>query len=194
MNRNYLPPSLMQGNATSSAQECNESSAMMITGGGDRGHGSPSGIAPNMTHSPMQSMYGGYQGSNTALQQHQTTTGSSSISGINSCSGAGLGGGGGGSGAPNTTRRSISFTGGVPSSHMNPYTQMLSQNAPQMAHQSSAYLPQMSLAQGIGGSGIMSPTQAPPLRYRFGRTCKLPTVQEGKLHARQHLIRSSKTY
>lgn len=156
-------------------------------------------------------LYGGYQqhqGINALPQQMHSV---SSVNVINQSTTTNSGGGMMGDNNSNnlnhppTTRRSISFTGGVPISphpfHQHQYTQLLpptgpqqhQQLQPQVAHQSSTYH-QMGQGQlmmtvvggGTGGScggGISNQ----PIRLgridRFSRTCKLPTVQEvGKLH------------
>lgn len=186
MNRDYLPPSLMHRQNSSTAMDSNDTVMMATTSGG--GGGVPSANT-NGSHVQQHQMYGGYhhhQGINLLPQQQLPQAGSlanvmSPL--LNAANGP----------AATTTRRSNSFTGGVPVVGHPLYTQMLPPVAPQMAHQSSAYTPQ--IAQGgqanssLGGhlTSTGGGLAQQPIRVRrmdqFSRTCKLPTVQEvGKLH------------
>lgn len=192
MNRNYLPPSLMHSGPMDSRQE---SMMMVVTAEsgeeGAIGVGLTTSANENGSQRPNHQIHQLYQGI-SALPHHHHQLQQAASAGIvisspmGSSNGPPVNGGG-----PAPTRRSISFTGGVPVAGGHPfhhqYTQMLPPKPPQVAHQSSTY-PQLAL----GGQGIPnSSAPAPPIRSgridRFSRTCKLPTVQEvGKLSRLAH--------
>lgn len=173
MKRNYLPPSLMNGTPQqmSSPEGFSQMTAMLQGPSGSMGVSSP-------VH-PL------FSGSNSVAQQQPTIT---SMVNVMKSTATSLDT----SGAPPTTRRSISFSGGVPTSAHNsvgggqhPFQQQYVQMLPPPAHNN--YQPQSSPGpQQPVLAHLNSPAQ--PIRLgrieRFSRTCKLPTVQEvGKLHS-----------
>lgn len=212
MNRNYLPPSLMHtghnnNNISSSSsgaglhhpqpplesiqdEDDDESTEMTetVAVGEEMTTNAPQQQSPQHQ---IHQLYGAFnnisnQAASTALPQQPMHAASvSSVLSPSTASNCAIGGVL--SDPPATTRRSISFTGGVPIvSHpfQHQYTHMLPPMAPQMAHQASTYQYQMASG-GSGGGGNGTPPNQ-PIRLgridRFSRTCKLPTVQEvGKL-------------
>lgn len=183
MNRNYWPPSLMHGQGSVGQPQHpapNELSPISPgTGGGGALTGGVSNGAP---HHQIYQLYGGYHLQGTASiphrqqqQQHKSQLMTNSNNVIKSTSGSSST-----SDVLPTTRRSISFTGGVPIPGHNcgghPFH-------PQYAHMGS---PQNSYKQNMPQVAHLQTLPAQPIRSgridRFSRTCKLPTVQEvGKL-------------
>lgn len=203
MNRNYLPPSLM-GHAPPPPDTAD---VVMVTMPSSPGAGAGEGPASSANTNASQSqhqvhpLFAGYQTLPHQHPQHHHHPQAASLANVSCALPAPSGTGGA---ANPGTRRSISFTGGVPIASSSigghaflshQYTHMLPPAVPQVAHQSTTY-PQIALAQSGsnlgyvtvpgGGPQSPSPTQQPPTRVgrmdRFSRTCKLPTVQEvGKL-------------
>lgn len=194
MNRNYLPPSLM-----GHAPPPDTTDVMMVTvpsspGATSAGEGPTVMANTNGSQSQQHQVHPLFSGYQTLPRQQHHPQAASLVN--VSCTFAAASGGA--SGPANAgTRRSISFTGGVPIANSSigghaflshQYTHMLPPAVPQVAHQSTIY-PQ--IAQGQSGSNlgyVTSPAHEiqPPTRVgrmdRLSRTCKLPTVQEvGKL-------------
>lgn len=180
MNRNYLPPSLMHSQGSvGQAQHPTTNDLSPISPGASGGVGVSNGAPQHQIYQ----LYGGYHPQGVTSipqhqqQQHKSQLMTNSTNVITSTSG-GLTST---CGAMPTTRRSISFTGGVPITGHNSGGHPFH---PQYAHmgspQSSSYLPHMPQV-----AHLQTPP-AQPIRSgridRFSRTCKLPTVQEvGKL-------------
>lgn len=166
MNRNYLPPSLMPQQLPNSAAEGN---AGLSCAAPSAGHGVQLSVHPFFTN-----CHPGGQ----PQTQHKQPAITSMVNVMKSATSLDT------SGALPTTRRSISFSGGVPTAghpFQQQYVPMLPPPAP--AHNNNQ--PQTSPGQQPLLAHQNSPAQ--PIRLgrieRFSRTCKLPTVQEiGKLN------------